>query len=115
VRYQEWLPVFHTLAVDDVAKSALNLGARGENAADIMARPATASRAAAPRSGLSPRFSKCSPVQLNRPTTPNRRCPAKTATVMLVLGVGLGLLRSIDPSIPVNGLVDILRLVSGQT
>ena len=39
----------------------------------------------------------------------------ETATVMLALGVGLGLLRSIDPSIPVNGLVDILRLVSGQT
>lgn len=39
----------------------------------------------------------------------------ETATVMLALGIGLGLLRSIDPSIPVNGLVDILRLVSGQT
>ena len=37
------------------------------------------------------------------------------ATVMLGLGIGLGLLRSIDPSIPVDGLVDILRLVSGQT
>ena len=39
----------------------------------------------------------------------------ETAIVMLALGVGLGLLRSIDPSIPVNGLVDVLRLVSGQT
>jgi len=33
---------------------------------------------------------------------------------MLALGVGLGLLRSIDPAIPVNGLIDTLRLVSGQ-
>ena len=39
----------------------------------------------------------------------------ETATVMLALGVGLGLLRSIDPSVPVDGLVDVLRLVSGQT
>lgn len=39
----------------------------------------------------------------------------ETATVMLALGVGLGLLRSIDPSVRVDGLVDILRLVSGQT
>ncbi len=38
----------------------------------------------------------------------------ETATVMLALGVGLGLLRSIDPSIPVKGFVDTLRLVSGQ-
>lgn len=37
----------------------------------------------------------------------------ETATVMLALGAGLGLLRSIDPSIPVDGLVDTLRLVSG--
>jgi AcrR family transcriptional regulator len=36
------------------------------------------------------------------------------ATVMLALGVGLGLLRSVDPTISVNGLVDVLRLVSGQ-
>jgi len=35
--------------------------------------------------------------------------------VMLALGVGLGLLRSIDPEIPVVGLVDVLRLVNGQT
>jgi hypothetical protein len=39
----------------------------------------------------------------------------ETATVMLGLGVGLGLLRSTDPSIPVKGFVDTLRLVSGQT
>ena len=39
----------------------------------------------------------------------------EAATVMLALGVGLGLMRSIDPSIPVNGLVDTLRLVAGQT
>jgi len=38
----------------------------------------------------------------------------ETATVMLALGVGLGLLRSIDPAISVNGLIDTLRLVSGQ-
>jgi len=40
---------------------------------------------------------------------------SETAIVMLALGVGLGLLRSIDPAIPVDGLVDVLRLVSGQT
>jgi hypothetical protein len=33
---------------------------------------------------------------------------------MLALGVGLGLLRSIDPAISVNGLIDTLRLVTGQ-
>jgi len=38
----------------------------------------------------------------------------ETATVMLALGIGLGLLRSIDPAISVNGLIDTLRLVSGQ-
>jgi hypothetical protein len=38
----------------------------------------------------------------------------ETATVLLALGVGLGLLRSIDPDIPVSGLIDILRLLSGQ-
>ncbi|WP_041302508.1 TetR/AcrR family transcriptional regulator [Mycolicibacterium rhodesiae] len=37
------------------------------------------------------------------------------ATVMLALGIGLGLLRSIDPGVPVNGLTDILSLVSGQS
>jgi AcrR family transcriptional regulator len=41
--------------------------------------------------------------------------PAReTAIVMLALGVGLGLMRSIDPEIPANGLVDTLRLVTGQ-
>ncbi len=38
----------------------------------------------------------------------------ETATVLLALGVGLGLLRSIDPGIPVSGLIDTLRLLSGQ-
>jgi AcrR family transcriptional regulator len=38
----------------------------------------------------------------------------ETATVLLALGVGLGLLRSINPDIPVNGLIDTLRLLSGQ-
>ena len=38
----------------------------------------------------------------------------EVATVMLALGVGLGLMRSINPSVPVNGLVDTLRLVAGQ-
>jgi hypothetical protein len=33
---------------------------------------------------------------------------------MLALGVGLGLMRSIDPSIAVNGLTDNLRLLAGQ-
>lgn len=44
-------------------------------------------------------------------TMPSR----EAATVLLALGVGLGLMRSIDPSISVNGLVDTLRLVAGQT
>lgn len=43
------------------------------------------------------------------PALPGR----EIATLMLALGIGLGLLRSIDPSIPVDGLVDTLRLVSG--
>jgi AcrR family transcriptional regulator len=38
----------------------------------------------------------------------------EAATTMLALGAGLGLLRSIDPSIPVNGLIDTLRLITGQ-
>jgi AcrR family transcriptional regulator len=43
------------------------------------------------------------------------RMPSReAATVMLALGVGLGLMRSIDPSIPVTGLIDALRLVAGQ-
>jgi hypothetical protein len=40
--------------------------------------------------------------------------PREAATTMLALGAGLGLLRSIDPSIPVNGLIDTLRLITGQ-
>ncbi len=39
----------------------------------------------------------------------------EAATGLLALGVGLGLMRSIDPSIPVDGLVDMLRLVAGQS
>ncbi|MDT7791684.1 MAG: hypothetical protein QOD59_1120, partial [Mycobacterium sp.] len=39
----------------------------------------------------------------------------ETATVLLALGVGLGLLRSINPDIPVSGLIDTLRLLSGQS
>ncbi len=43
------------------------------------------------------------------------RLPSREAeTVMLALGVGLGLMRSIDPSIAVNGLTDNLRLLAGQ-
>ena len=43
------------------------------------------------------------------------RLPSReAATVMLALGVGLGLMRSIDPSIAVNGLTDTLRLLAGQ-
>lgn len=39
----------------------------------------------------------------------------EAATAMLALGIGLGLMRSIDPSIPANGLIDTLRLVAGQS
>jgi AcrR family transcriptional regulator len=39
----------------------------------------------------------------------------EVATTALALGIGLGLMRSIDPSIPVTGLVDTLRLLAGQT
>jgi AcrR family transcriptional regulator len=39
----------------------------------------------------------------------------EAATVMLALGVGLGLMRSIDPSVPVTGLIETLRLMAGQT
>jgi AcrR family transcriptional regulator len=47
--------------------------------------------------------------------TPELKMPGReTATVMLALGIGLGLLRSIDPAISVNGLIDTLRLLSGQ-
>jgi AcrR family transcriptional regulator len=46
---------------------------------------------------------------------PDLKMPGlQTATVMLALGVGLGLLRSIDPDVPVNGLIDTLRLLTGQ-
>lgn len=46
---------------------------------------------------------------------PDLKMPGReAATVMLALGVGLGLLRSIDPDIPVNGLIDTLRLMTGQ-
>jgi AcrR family transcriptional regulator len=37
----------------------------------------------------------------------------EVATIMLALGVGLGLMRSIDPSISVDGLIDTLRLLAG--
>jgi AcrR family transcriptional regulator len=47
--------------------------------------------------------------------TADLKLPAReSATVLLALGVGLGLLRSIHPAIPVTGLVDTLRLLSGQ-
>jgi AcrR family transcriptional regulator len=39
----------------------------------------------------------------------------EAATVMLALGIGLGLMRSIDADIPVNGLITALRLVAGQS
>ena len=39
----------------------------------------------------------------------------QAATVVLAVGIGLGLMRSIDPSVPVNGLVDTLRLLAGQS
>jgi AcrR family transcriptional regulator len=48
--------------------------------------------------------------------TPDLKMPGReTATVLLAVGVGLGLLRSIDPAISVNGLIDTLRLLTGQT
>ncbi|HZN80165.1 MAG TPA: TetR/AcrR family transcriptional regulator [Mycobacterium sp.] len=48
--------------------------------------------------------------------TADLKMPAREAsTILLALGVGLGLLRSIDPAIPVSGLVDTLRLLSGQS
>ncbi len=48
--------------------------------------------------------------------TPDLKVPGReTATVMLALGVGLGLLRSVDPDVSVNGLIDTLRLLTGQT
>ncbi|WP_163700267.1 hypothetical protein [Mycolicibacterium agri] len=33
------------------------------------------------------------------------------ATILMALGVGLGLMRSIDPCSPVHGLVEMLRLL----
>ena len=39
----------------------------------------------------------------------------EAATVMLALGIGLGLMRSIDADVPVNGLITALRLVAGQS
>jgi AcrR family transcriptional regulator len=48
--------------------------------------------------------------------TADLKMPAReAATILLALGVGLGLLRSIDPSIPITGLIDTLRLLSGQS
>ena len=47
--------------------------------------------------------------------TADLKLPAReSATILLALGVGLGLLRSINPAIPVTGLIDTLRLLSGQ-
>jgi AcrR family transcriptional regulator len=47
---------------------------------------------------------------------PDLKMPGReTATVMLALGVGLGLLRSVDPAISVDGLIDALKLLTGQT
>jgi AcrR family transcriptional regulator len=37
------------------------------------------------------------------------------ATAMLALGIGLGLLRSIEPDIPVSGFISTLRLVAGRS
>jgi AcrR family transcriptional regulator len=47
---------------------------------------------------------------------PDLKMPGReTATVMLGLGIGLGLLRSVDPAISVDGLIDALKLLTGQT
>jgi AcrR family transcriptional regulator len=47
---------------------------------------------------------------------PDLKMPGReTATVMLALGVGLGLLRSVDPAISVEGLIDALKLLTGET
>jgi AcrR family transcriptional regulator len=47
---------------------------------------------------------------------PDLKMPGReTATVMLALGVGLGLLRSVDPAISVDGLIDALKLLTGET
>ena len=48
--------------------------------------------------------------------TSDLKLPAReAATILLALGVGLGLLRSVDPQIPVGGLIDTLRLLTGQS
>ena len=48
--------------------------------------------------------------------TSDLKLPAReAATILLALGVGLGLLRSIDPQIPVSGLIDTLGLLTGQS
>ena len=39
----------------------------------------------------------------------------EAATAMLALGIGLGLMRSIDPSVSVDGLIDTVALVAGQS
>jgi AcrR family transcriptional regulator len=39
----------------------------------------------------------------------------EAATVMLALGIGLGLMRSIDADVPVDGFIATLKLVAGQT
>lgn len=47
--------------------------------------------------------------------TPDLKMPGReAATILLALGIGLGLLRSIDPGIPVSGLIDTLRILTGQ-
>lgn len=44
------------------------------------------------------------------------KVPGREAvTAMLALGIGLGLMRSIDPSIPANGVIGTLKLVVGQS
>ena len=45
----------------------------------------------------------------------NSPVPHATATVVLALGIGLALLRTIDPSVPITGLIDTVRLLTGQT
>jgi AcrR family transcriptional regulator len=39
--------------------------------------------------------------------------PAEAAVAMLALGVGVGLFRSIDPGIPVAGMISALRAIAG--
>jgi AcrR family transcriptional regulator len=40
---------------------------------------------------------------------------AEAAVAVLALGVGLGLFRSIDPGIPVTGMISALRAIAGLT